>query len=238
MEFVPGEFIVKLKKDTTLSMIPLIALSEKHQVYAFEKIFPNAENTILDNIYLLHVPIGSDILSIVQDYALFPDVEYAEPNGILHASSIPNDVNFSSRWSLDNTGQVFFVWNGHSYSGTPDADIDAPEAWDIEKGSPDVVIAVIDSGIDYTHPDLATKIWNNVDEIQGNGIDDDNNGYVDDVMGWDFAYGDNDPKDGVGHGTMCAGVAAAITDNNIGMAGVCWNCKIMPVQVMDDTNVP
>jgi len=230
IEFSPGEFIVKVKQDKGFSSPALMALNEKHQVYTLEKVFPNDEDTILDNIYLLHVPTESDILSIVQEYSLCPDVLYAEPNGFAYPCSIPNDVNFSSQWSLHNTGQV--IWG--NISGTPDADIDAPEAWNIEKGSPDVVIAIVDSGIDYTHPDLASKIWNNTDEIPNNGIDDDDNGYIDDTMGWDFYHMDNDPKDGNGHGTFCAGLAAASTNNNVGIAGVAWNCKIMPVQSVNE----
>jgi len=156
---------------------------------------------------------------------------YAEPNGIGSLCGIPNDANFSSQWSLYNTGQM--IWN--NTSGTPGADIDAPEAWNIETGNPDVVLAIIDSGIDYTHPDLSAKIWNNTDEIPGNGIDDDHNGYIDDVKGWDFYSNDNDPKDGLGHGTMCAGIAAASTNNDIGIAGVCWNCTVMPVQIFNES---
>jgi subtilisin family serine protease len=235
MEFVPGEFVVKLKKDTTFSRPLLTTLNEKHQVYSIEKVCPNAEETILDNIYLLQVPIGSDILSLVQEYALCPDVVYAEPNGIGYPCSIPNDANFSSQWHLHNTGQVFCSWNGTNCSGTPDADIDAPEAWDIETGSPDVVIAIIDSGIDYMHPDLAANIWNNTDEIPGNGIDDDHNGYIDDIRGWDFYYNDSNVTDGHGHGTWCAGIAGAVGDNGIWGAGVAWNCKIMPVRIANES---
>lgn len=230
MEFVPGELIVKVKQDSTFSSPTLTALNKKHHVYALEKVFNNAEGTILDNIFLLHIPIESDILSIVQEYASCPNVIYAEPNSIAHLCSIPNDANFSSQWYLHNTGQVIY----NNTSGTPDADIDAPEAWDIETGSQDVVIAIIDSGIDYTHPDLAANIWNNTDEIPNNGIDDDNNEFIDDVMGWDFWYEDNDPKDNYGHGTLCAGTAAASTNDGVGIAGVAWNCKIMPVQTFPD----
>jgi subtilisin family serine protease len=231
MKFVPGEFIVKLKQDRTFSSPALIALNEKHQVYALEKVFNNAVETILDNIYLLHVPMGSDILAIVQEYASCPNVVYAEPNGRVYPCSIPNDANFSIQWYLHNTGQM--IWN--NTSGIPDADIDAPEAWDIETGSPDVVIAIVDSGIDYTHPELSNKIWNNTDEIPGNGIDDDNNGYIDDIKGWDFYYNESDIKDWYGHGTMCSGAAAASTNNGIGIAGVAWNCKIMPVGIFNET---
>ena len=235
IEFVPGEFIVKLKKETTFSRYSLKTLNEKHHVYALEKAFPNAKDTILDNIYLLHVPINSDILFIVQEYTSCPDVVYAEPNGMVFPCGIPNDVNFSNQWHLHNTGQVFLQnYYNHNYSGTPDADIDAPEAWDIETGSPDVVIAIIDSGIDYTHPDIAANIWNNTDEIPGNGFDDDHNGYIDDVRGWDFSRNDNNVTDGHGHGTMCAGVAGAIPNNDIWGAGVSWNCKIMPVRIANE----
>jgi subtilisin family serine protease len=242
MEFSPGEIIVKLKKDATISRSSLAVLNERHQVYAFEKVFPNAEDTILDNIYLLYVPKGSSILSIVSEYASCPDVVYVEPNGVARSCGIPDDAHFSNQWSLQNTGQVIWIQKQfgkitlkfHS-SGTRDADIDAPEAWDIETGNPNVVIAILDTGVDYTHPDLAANIWNNTDENPGNGIDDDANGFIDDVMGWDFAYHDNNPKDGLGHGTACAGIAGAVSNNGIGIAGVCWNCKIMPVQVMNKT---
>ena len=231
MEFAPGEFIVKIKQDRTFSSPALIALNAKYQVNSLEKVFPNAEGSILDNIYLLHVPIGSDILSVVREYTSCPDVVYAEPNGRDHYCSTPNDVNFSNQWHLNNIGQVICG----NISGKPDADIDAPEAWDMQKGSPNVVIAIIDSGIDYTHPDLAANIWNNTDEIPGNGIDDDHNGYIDDVRGWDFYYNDSNVTDGSGHGTMCAGDAGAVTDNGIWGAGVSWNCKIMPVRIANES---
>ena len=233
MDFVPGEFLVKLAKDTTFLQAPLMALNEQHGVYSFQKVFPHAEGTILDNTYLLHVPTGSDIISIVQDYSSCPDVVYAEPNAIGSPCGIPNDANFSNQWHLNNVGQVFLQYNGANFSGKPDADIDAPEAWDIETGSPNIVIAIVDSGIDYTHPDLADNVWTNTKEIPGNGIDDDHNGYIDDVRGWDFAFNDSNITDGHGHGTMCAGVADAIGDNGLYGAGVCWHCKIMPVRVAD-----
>jgi len=145
----------------------------------------------------------------------------SEPQKFGMLSTFPDDTYFDFQWSLHNTGQT---------GGTTDCDIDAPEAWDIEIGDSDVVIAIIDTGIDYTHPDLAANIWTNEDEIADNGIDDDGNGYIDDVMGWDFWNDDNDPLDENGHGTYCAGIAAAVTDNNIGIAGVSWNCKIMPLK--------
>ncbi len=230
-EFVPGEFFVKLKKDVTFSDSTLQILGEKYHVYGIEKVFPSSEGTLLDNIYLLHVPLNSDILSIVEDYSLCSDVVYVEPNNIACLCSMPNDSFFDIQWSLHNTGQI--IWN--NISGIPDADIDAPEAWDIEIGSRDVVIAIIDTGIDYNHPDIAKKIWNNTDEIPGNGIDDDSNGYIDDSRGWYFFDNNSNITDGYGHGTMCTGIAAASTNNGIGISGVGWNCTFMPLRVANQS---
>ncbi|UCF50054.1 MAG: S8 family serine peptidase [Thermoplasmatales archaeon] len=235
LEFAPGEFIVKLTKDTTIKSPNILKLNEKYQVNSIKKIFRRAENTILDNIYLLNVKENSDILSIVKDYSLNPDVLYVEPNGVVYPAIIPNDEYFDYQWALHNTGQNFIPPPSPPMNGTPDCDIDAPEAWEIEPGGSDVVIAIVDSGINYTHPDLADKIWINEDEIPDNGIDDDSNGYIDDIRGWDFYYNNSDPMDGHGHGTLCAGVPGMINNNSIGGAGACWNCQIMPVKIASET---
>ncbi len=152
-----------------------------------------------------------------------PDVEFAEPNYILSIAAIPNDPQFSQLWGMNNTGQT---------GGVPDADIDAPEAWDIQKGT-NVVIAVVDTGVDYNHADLRTNIWSNTREIPGNGIDDDGNGFIDDVRGWDFANNDNNPMDDNRHGTHLAGVIAAQGNNGVGVTGVNWSARIMPVKFMN-----
>src|SRR6185436_7521030 len=107
-------------------------------------------------------------------------------------------------------------------------------AWDTTIGSESVIIAIIDTGVDYTHQDLATNIWQNPGEIAGNGIDDDGNGFIDDVRGYDFANGDNDPMDFAGHGTSGAGCIGAVGDNGVGVAGVNWTVSILPVKVFPD----
>jgi subtilisin family serine protease len=145
-------------------------------------------------------------------------------------NAIPDDPYFDLQWNLHNTGQS----NPYSGEGTMDCDIDAPEAWEIETGETDVIIAIIDCGIDYTHPDLEDNIWINEDEISDNGIDDDNNGFIDDIRGWNFFDDNNDLLDQGGHGTAHAGVAAAVGNNGIGISGVAWNCKIMPIHCVDE----
>jgi subtilisin family serine protease len=148
-----------------------------------------------------------------------------EPDYRVHILSVPNDELFQYMWALRNSGQT---------GGTPDADIDAVSAWDITTGSNDIVVAVIDTGIDYTHPDLAANIWTNPGEVAGNGIDDDGNGYIDDIHGYDFVENDGDAMDEHSHGTHCAGTIGASSNNGVGVAGVNWRCKIMACRFLDE----
>ncbi|MFN7525805.1 MAG: S8 family serine peptidase, partial [Aphanizomenon sp.] len=159
-------------------------------------------------------------------YKNSPTFEYIEPDYIVTtAATFPNDPGFPQLWGLHNTGQG---------GGTPDADIDAPEAWDIQTGNPNLVIGVIDTGVDYNHPDLVGNIWTNSGEIANDGIDNDNNGYIDDIRGWDFAYNDNNPMDVQGHGTHVSGTIAGKGNNGVGVTGVAWNAKIMPLKFLND----
>jgi subtilisin family serine protease len=130
----------------------------------------------------------------------------------------PDDPGLPLQWGFDQPG---------------DADIDAKAAWNTTTGDPGVVVAVIDSGMQLNHGDLAGNLWTNPGEIAGNGIDDDDDGYVDDVHGWDFVGDDNLPNDDFGHGTHVAGTLAAVGNNGIGVVGVAYSSRIMPLRVLD-----
>jgi subtilisin family serine protease len=174
---------------------------------------------------------------MVQDFS--PNAVY-EP-----AATFPNDPFFSPLnydWGLHDTGQNLSLTGPGIPPGvdtTQDNDIDAPEAWDKQTGSASVIVGVLDTGIDFAHPDLAFNIWTNPGEIAGNGIDDDGNGFPDDVHGWDFTTnanagkGDNIPEDNVGHGTHVSGTIGAVGNNGIGISGVAWNASILPLKILD-----
>jgi len=180
------------------------------------------------------LPEETDTLEAADRVSGQPAVEYAEPNFFYGPNAFPDDAHFNQLWYLDNKGQSV-----KGKSGTKGADISAPAAWDLETGCSSVVIAVIDSGVAFDHPDLKNNIWNNPEEIPDNGIDDDNNDFIDDTHGWDFVNNDNNPSDyskdlyGDGHGTHVAGIIAAEGDNGMGAVGIMWRAKIMPVQIFD-----
>lgn len=196
----------------------------------------------------LSVPEGSSPILFVAELRQSGLFEFAEVNTFGRYLGIPNDSSFTQQWGLNNTGQT---------GGTNDADIDAPEAWDAETGSPSVVVAVADSGTQYLHPDLQCNIWVNPGEdIDGDGVvwdvpddidgvDNDGNGKVDDLIGWDFGSGDNDPDASFYHGTHVAGIVGACTHNGQGIAGVAggWGAatpgtKMMPLMVSIGSGPP
>ncbi len=216
--YVPGEILVKFRAEASVNTIRSL-----HSDLGAAEI----RSLPMSDVHQMKIPPAMTVEQAVSHYQRSAAVEYVEPNYLVYVDAIPNDVSFLNLWGLHNTGQTV--------NGTPgavDADIDAPEAWDLTKGSPNVVIAVIDSGVAYDHPDLAPNMWTNPREIPNNGIDDDNNGFVDDVRGWDFVTGDNDPMDVNEHGTHVAGTIAAKGNNGSGITGVMWEAKIMPLRFL------
>ena len=178
---------------------------------------------------LLKVQPGQTVSDAIQELERDPQVIYAQPNRIYQAAAVPDDAAFGHLWGLRNLGQTLKGIPGTP--GTPGADIGATAAWDRTVGSRSIVVAVADTGIAYDHPDLAANIWTNDDPV--NGVDDDHNGFVDDVRGRDFVDNDNDPRDLNAHGTHIAGTIGAVGSNRIGVAGVNWAVSLLPVRVLD-----
>jgi subtilisin family serine protease/subtilisin-like proprotein convertase family protein len=174
----------------------------------------------LEGIEVVRLGQGTQVDDELAIYRSSELVEYAEPDYLVKADILPNDPLFldGSLWGLHNTGQ-----NG----GVADADIDGPEGWDVRREAPGVVVAVIDTGIRYTHQDLAANVWTNPGETPGNGIDDDGNGYVDDVHGINAITLSGDPNDDHGHGTHVAGTIGAVGNNGLGVTGVAWRVQLL-----------
>ena len=241
-DLVPGEFVIKFKENVRLNPIiinntvntgvtSIDKLNKEFSVSFAEKIFKDDANPLLSNIYKFAINNDVSVLDFLNEYSSDISVVYVEPIYMYHTydfkkitktnnqnlgllDTFPNDPLFSQQWALSN--------------------IKAPGAWDTEKGDSSVTIAIVDTGVDIDHIDLSENVWSNAGEIPNNGIDDDHNGFIDDVHGWDFVNGDDDPSDDVGHGTHCAGIVSSVTNNSLGVAGVCWNCKIMPVKCFND----
>lgn len=186
------------------------------------------ESSLGNGFFSLTTPGASreDVLAWV---ARTPGIISFEPDCILAAASMPTDPGFASQWALANTAVGGY--------GTFGADIHATQAWDVTTGSQNVVVAVIDSGIDLTHPDLAANIWTNPGESQGVSIDGDHNGFVDDIHGWNFVENNGNVQDGYGHGTHVSGIIGAAGNNGAGIAGINWHVSIMPLRFQDNRGV-
>ena len=189
----------------------------------------------LTGLWLLDAPAEESYERLHTALRGLPGYRYVQPNFVYSVQDTldptddaipPSDPHYAQQWALNNTG---------ASGGVADADIDAPEAWaEFGTGDDSVVVAVIDTGIDYTHPDLVPNLWRNPFETPGDRVDNDNNGFIDDVYGADFVNNDGAPLDDYGHGTHCAGIIAAAADNGIGVAGVAWRTKVMGLKFLGE----
>ncbi|HVG34413.1 MAG TPA: S8 family serine peptidase, partial [Pyrinomonadaceae bacterium] len=241
MEFVPGDVLVRYRGGDAKARVKEITAPtlrrNGREIPVDVRRFDGS--SLVDGLRLARVP-AEDTLDAIAALRTDPDVLYAEPNYIRRKDALPNDARFGEVWALKNTGQqgnVGYPVNNRFINGTPGADIDAELAWNTTTGSSAVVVGIIDTGIDILHPDLVDNIWVNQGEIAGNGIDDDANGKVDDINGWDFAGNDNTVYDGGSsdpddHGTHVAGTIGAKGNNGIGVAGVNWNVKLMSLKFL------
>jgi subtilisin family serine protease len=211
--FKKGELIVKFKKEVADQI-----KKGKHDKHGAKRL-KQFKHT---GVEIVQLATGMTVEEAIARYMSDTDVEYAEPNYIIYAQDLPktfpDDPYLSNQWGVYGS-----LWS---------PGIMAPEAWSITTGNSDVVIAVIDSGVDYTHADLTTNIWVNPGEISGNGIDDDNNGYIDDIHGINAINGTGNPMDDGYHGTHVAGTIGAVGNNAVGITGVSWNTKIMACKFM------
>ncbi|MBP3957990.1 S8 family serine peptidase [Gemmata sp. G18] len=163
-------------------------------------------------IYSVTLTTGTSLGTAAAYYSARPGVATVTPDVVIQVQRTPNDPSYSSLYGMTKIG--------------------APAAWDSSTGNRNFVVAVIDTGVDYNHPDLAANMWKNAGEIAGNGVDDDRNGYIDDIYGWDFANNDNNPMDDNGHGTHVAGTIGAVGNNGVGVAGVNWSTQIMALKFL------
>jgi len=208
VEYVPDRVMVRFA--------PGAAAAERANVRAAIGAELDVAYTIVPGLERLTLAPGRTVEEAVTALQRNPNVLYAEPDFVVRATiTTPNDPSYADLWGMAN--------------------IKAPTAWDTTTGNPATVVAIIDTGMDRSHPDLQDNIWTNPDETAGNGIDDDRNGYVDDVYGWDFAYNDNNPSDGNGHGTHTAGTVGARGNNGVGIVGVNWQVKLVALKFLSDS---
>lgn len=220
--YVPGEVLVRFDNATAASSERKAAA---HKRAGGAKARRVGRDRTLERVDLAP---GTSVAQAVAAYENVPGVVSAQPNYLRTLAAVPTDPGFGEQWGMRNAGQS---------AGVVDADIDATDAWDKETGSDTIVVAVIDTGVDYRHPELAGNMWTNTAEQNGvPDVDDDGNGYVDDVYGIDTADNDSDPMDDHGHGTHGAGTIGAAGDNGIGVAGVNRDVRIMAVRAFSQTS--
>jgi subtilisin family serine protease len=222
-EYKADELIVRFRADSTGHER---SVADRNQILSGYGCSVVRDFRIVDGLSLVCL---NEIMTVQEAVVVLNDVDeilYAEPNYRIRIdATIPNDTRFDELWGMHNTGQS---------GGVVDADIDAPQAWDIATGNWQVIVAVIDTGVDYNHVDLAGNMWVNEAEANGTGgVDDDGNGYIDDIYGYDFCNDDSNPMDDHYHGTHCAGTVGAVGNNGQGVAGVCWDVRIMAIKFLD-----
>jgi len=240
--YVNDQLIVKFKEDVNVDFKNCLfkqkfgndVVDNLNKKYGVQKIVATG-NKKKGDTYILNFKQKQDIQNLVSIYQKTGLFKYVEPNyiGKIHGQSkslraTPNDTHFARQYGLFNDG---------TFSATlsvADADIDMELAWDIEQGDASIIVAVLDAGAKMNHPEFNNRIWQNTADL-ANGTDDDANGYIDDLQGWDFVNNDNDPADDHGHGTNVAGIIGANANNNTGYVGVDWNCKVMICKVLDNT---
>lgn len=244
-EFVPGQVIIKTR-GSMMASLNNESVVEKYGAKVLDnfQIPGRMKAAGAGQMMQLQLPEGMTTEEALVQMQQDPSIEFAVPNTIYHAEDIakgqeftreqlaegkvPNDAKFGQQWDMYNDG---------SNNGTARADIHAPEAWQITTGLPNgqgPLIAVIDTGVDITHPDLAGNIYTNTKEIPGNGIDDDGNGFVDDYQGWNACLQNGDVMDRQGHGTHVAGTIGAVGNNGEGVSGINWSATILPVKIFSD----
>lgn len=214
------EFFVKFRSGVSRKEIQAIT----------ERLHDHVEDQIeaVTGLDIIEDDDGTSLAMLLDEYRKLPEVEYVDEIQRIQADAInpvlPNDPRFEEQWALANNGQQ---------GGKKDADIRAQLAWTVTKGSDEVVVAVLDSGVDYKHPDLEDNIWTRPENIKA--YRDDSLGEIDDARGYNAIDNDGDPMDDNGHGTHCAGIIGAVGGNNEGITGVNWTVKIMPLKFMDST---
>lgn len=224
-EAVPGEYVVKLKNQYSISNVSKTTLSSKLGAFV-KSVLPE------QNVVVIQRPVFEIQKNVIKSLAKNPLVDIVEPNFIYRALRTPNDPLYAKLWGMNNVGQA----DPSNQVGIAGVDIGAEKAWDIETGNKDLIVAVIDTGIDYNHPDLKDNMWTNEAELNGKaGVDDDSNGFVDDVYGYNFSENKGDSRDDQGHGSHCAGTIGAKGDDGKGIVGVAWNVKLMSVKFLSSS---
>ena len=219
---VPGEYVVQLKKNKMTRMsTKQIELTLKSKI----------KSTIFgQSIVVIQKPVFENPEAVIESLKKNELVEIVEPNYIYTINKISNDPLFEKLWGLSNVGQK----DPAGQTGVAGVDINVEKAWDIQTGSADTVVAVIDTGIDFNHPDLKSNMWRNEAEANGTaGVDDDNNGVVDDIYGYNAVDNSGNPMDDQGHGSHCAGTIGAKGNDGVGVAGVNWDVQLMAVKFLD-----